>query len=178
MQEVGDLDQVFESARQGLKAGEPAAAFTCPLTMEVFRDPVMTPSGLSYERSALVEHLKKVWFAALCMHNDLQCKELVWTCGLQIESVPVKCSIEAMPCCICVHTFMRSALLSIKLPRLSADCVVYLLTSMLKPAVQVGTFDPITREAMTASQAIPNVALRNATLQYLEEHPWAWAECC
>lgn len=100
-QEVGDLDQVFESARQGLKAGEPAAAFTCPLTMEVFRDPVMTPSGLSYERSALVEHLKKV-----------------------------------------------------------------------------GTFDPITREAMTASQAIPNVALRNATLQYLEEHPWAWAECC
>ncbi|DBA83374.1 TPA: hypothetical protein ACH3X2_006521 [Trebouxia sp. C0005] len=59
-QEGGDLDQVFESARHGLKAGEPAAAFTCPLTMEVFRDPVMTPSGLSYERSALVEHLKKV----------------------------------------------------------------------------------------------------------------------
>ncbi|KAL0024280.1 hypothetical protein WJX79_002681 [Trebouxia sp. C0005] len=100
-QEGGDLDQVFESARHGLKAGEPAAAFTCPLTMEVFRDPVMTPSGLSYERSALVEHLKKV-----------------------------------------------------------------------------GAFDPITREAMTASQVIPNVALRNATLQYLEEHPWAWAECC
>lgn len=49
---------------------------------------------------------------------------------------------------------------------------------MLKPAFQVGAFDPITREAMTASQVIPNVALRNATLQYLEEHPWAWAECC
>lgn len=100
-QEVSDLDQVFESARHSLKAGEPAAAFTCPLTMEVFRDPVMTPSGLSYERSALVEHLRKV-----------------------------------------------------------------------------GAFDPITREALTASQLIPNIALRNATLQYLEEHPWAWSECC
>ncbi len=62
--------------------------------------------------------------------------------------------------------------------QVSADCVVHSHTSMLKPAVQVGTFDPITREAMTASQVIPNVALRNATLQYLEEHPWAWAECC
>ncbi len=50
---------------------------------------------------------------------------------------------------------------------------------MLKEVVlQVGTFDPITREAMTASQMVPNIALRNATLQYLEEHPWAWAECC
>lgn len=30
--------------------------------MEVFRDPVMTPSGLSYERTALIDHLKKVLF--------------------------------------------------------------------------------------------------------------------
>ena len=60
MQESKALEQVFESARHGLQASEPASAFTCPLTMEVFRDPVMTPSGLSYERSALVEHLRKV----------------------------------------------------------------------------------------------------------------------
>lgn len=59
-QEALTLDHVFGAARHNLKAGEPAAAFTCPLTMEVFRDPVMTPSGLSYERSALVEHLRKV----------------------------------------------------------------------------------------------------------------------
>ena len=54
------LGQVFQAATQGLAAGEPASAFTCPLTMEVFRDPVMSPSGLSYERSALLEHLNKV----------------------------------------------------------------------------------------------------------------------
>lgn len=44
--------------------------------------------------------------------------------------------------------------------------------------VQNGAYDPITRQAMTVHQMVPNVALRSATLQYLEEHPWAWAECC
>lgn len=100
-QESAAMDQVFFAAKRGLIEGEPAAAFTCPLTMEVFRDPVMTPSGLSYERSALMEHLRKV-----------------------------------------------------------------------------GEFDPITRKALKANQVMPNIALRNATLQYLQEHPWAWAECC
>ncbi|KAL3160114.1 hypothetical protein ABBQ32_010891 [Trebouxia sp. C0010 RCD-2024] len=95
------LDQVFQAAKQKLTPGEPASAFTCPLTMEVFRDPVMTPSGLSYERSALLEHIRKV-----------------------------------------------------------------------------GAFDPITRQKMTAGQLVTNIALRSATLQYLDEHPWAWAECC
>jgi len=60
MGERAALDQVFQAAKQSLTAGEPASAFTCPLTMEVFRDPVMAPSGLSYERSALLEHLRKV----------------------------------------------------------------------------------------------------------------------
>ncbi|KXZ46538.1 hypothetical protein GPECTOR_42g745 [Gonium pectorale] len=39
---------------------EAPSQFTCPLTMEIFRDPVTTPSGRSYERTALLEHLKKV----------------------------------------------------------------------------------------------------------------------
>ena len=63
-QESAALEQVFVAAKRGLTEGEPAAAFTCPLTMEVFRDPVMTPAGLSYERSALLEHLRKVRPAA------------------------------------------------------------------------------------------------------------------
>jgi STIP1 family protein 1 len=28
--------------------------------MDLFRDPVITPSGVTYERSALLEHLRKV----------------------------------------------------------------------------------------------------------------------
>ncbi|CAK0784570.1 hypothetical protein CVIRNUC_007774 [Coccomyxa viridis] len=52
--------------RMAVRAGapdrelEPDNAFTCRLTMEVFREPVITPSGLSYEQSALQEHLSKV----------------------------------------------------------------------------------------------------------------------
>ena len=60
MLEYEALRQIFQAAKQGLTAGELASAFTCPITMEVFRDPVMTPSGLSYERYALLEHLNKV----------------------------------------------------------------------------------------------------------------------
>eukprot|EP00191_Tetraselmis_sp_GSL018_P012367 CAMPEP_0177620224 /NCGR_PEP_ID=MMETSP0419_2-20121207/26758_1 /TAXON_ID=582737 /ORGANISM="Tetraselmis sp., Strain GSL018" /LENGTH=69 /DNA_ID=CAMNT_0019119701 /DNA_START=437 /DNA_END=646 /DNA_ORIENTATION=- len=68
--------------------------------MDVFRDPVITPSGLSYERSVVTEHLHKV-----------------------------------------------------------------------------GAFDPVTREPVNASQLVTNIDLRSATHQYLDDHPWAWAEC-
>ena len=34
--------------------------FTCPLTMETFRDPAITKYGQSYERAVLLEHLSKV----------------------------------------------------------------------------------------------------------------------
>ncbi|WIA10610.1 hypothetical protein OEZ85_010792 [Tetradesmus obliquus] len=78
---------------------EVPTAFTCPLTMEVFREPVITPSGCSYERSALLEHLAKV-----------------------------------------------------------------------------GKFDPISRQPMSEADITLNVGLRNATQQYLDEHPWAWGE--
>jgi STIP1 family protein 1 len=72
----------------------------CVAHPQVFRDPVITPSGFSYERSALLEHLTRV-----------------------------------------------------------------------------GKFDPISRSPMTESDVTPNVALRNATQHYLDEHPWAWQEC-
>jgi len=34
--------------------------FCCKITMEVMLDPVVTPDGITYERSALLEHLRKV----------------------------------------------------------------------------------------------------------------------
>ena len=45
-------------------AGEFSNAFACRLTLEPFREPATTPSGLSYERSALLNHLKSVSTAA------------------------------------------------------------------------------------------------------------------
>jgi STIP1 family protein 1 len=47
----------------------------------------------------------------------------------------------------------------------------------LLPPRQVGKFDPVTRHPMTESDVLPNAALRVATMQYLDEHPWAWGEC-
>jgi STIP1 family protein 1 len=93
-------DALFARASQMDQVGEVPSAFTCPLTMEVFREPVITPSGNSYERSALMEHLSKV-----------------------------------------------------------------------------GKWDPISRVPMSESDVRPNIALRNSTEHYLNEHPWAWGEC-
>jgi|TARA_B100001142_G_C13922127_1_gene495828 STIP1 family protein 1 len=39
---------------------DPPDCFCCKLTFEVFRDPVVAPSGHSYERIAITTHLEKV----------------------------------------------------------------------------------------------------------------------
>ncbi|EFJ41795.1 hypothetical protein VOLCADRAFT_67840 [Volvox carteri f. nagariensis] len=57
---VGEWAALFKAASWQDVAVEAPSQFTCPLTMEIFRDPVVVPSGRSYERSALLEHLKKV----------------------------------------------------------------------------------------------------------------------
>lgn len=54
------LERVFSRAAAADARGEVPGAFTCPLTMEVFRDPVTTPCGQTYERAALLEHLERV----------------------------------------------------------------------------------------------------------------------
>ena len=58
--EASLLSRVFTEVGQEDVAGSVAGPFTCQLTMEPFREPVITPSGLSYERSALMDHLNKV----------------------------------------------------------------------------------------------------------------------
>lgn len=78
---------------------EVPSVFTCPLTMETYRDPAITKYGQSYERGVLIEHLKK------------------------------------------------------------------------------NQWDPVTRQPLTEQDIVPNIALRQAVYQYLDEHPWAWREC-
>eukprot|EP00803_Ostreobium_quekettii_P002970 evm.model.scf_1194EXC.4 EVM.evm.TU.scf_1194EXC.4 scf_1194EXC:20073-25132(-) len=92
-------DRLFEMAARQDMPRELPNAFTCRLTMDIFREPVCAPSGLSYERTALFEHLQKV-----------------------------------------------------------------------------GRFDPVTRTPCTPRKVIHNLALKDATQQYLEEHPWGWKE--
>lgn len=57
---VANLQQVFREARKDDIPGEIPDWCICKLTMEPFRDPVMTPAGFSYERAALFEHFRKL----------------------------------------------------------------------------------------------------------------------
>lgn len=34
----------------------------CNISLDIFRDPVITPSGVTYERSVILDHLEKVMF--------------------------------------------------------------------------------------------------------------------
>lgn len=99
-EERAGLERLFDLAARQDVPQEPSSIFTCNLTMEVYREPVIVPSGLSYERSALNEHLSKV-----------------------------------------------------------------------------GRFDPVSRDHLSQEDIRPNLALRAATQEYLDEHPWAWKEC-
>lgn len=54
------LDEVFSKASIADIPGEVPDYLCCKIALEIFRDPVITPSGVTYERAVLVEHLNKV----------------------------------------------------------------------------------------------------------------------
>ncbi|ESQ49296.1 hypothetical protein EUTSA_v10021313mg [Eutrema salsugineum] len=54
------LDRVFEKAAEDDKPAEVPDYLCCNITLEIFRDPVISPSGVTYERAAILEHIKKV----------------------------------------------------------------------------------------------------------------------
>ena len=45
-------------------------------------------------------------------------------------------------------------------------------------ALQVGHWDPITKEPFKLNQVVKNLSLRAAAQLYLEEHPWTYGEFC
>eukprot|EP00884_Botryococcus_braunii_P004068 jgi/Botrbrau1/13662/Bobra.0292s0011.1 len=59
-QRLAALDRVFDAAANQDKPREAAPEYTCSLTMEPYREPVITPAGISYEGSSLEEHFEKV----------------------------------------------------------------------------------------------------------------------
>lgn len=54
------LSQVFKRAAEDDTPTEIPDYLCCKITLEIFRDPVITPSGVSYERAVILEHLQKV----------------------------------------------------------------------------------------------------------------------
>ncbi|KAL6499997.1 hypothetical protein OROGR_027907 [Orobanche gracilis] len=54
------LDRIFNKAAKDDTPTEVPDYLCCKITLDIFRDPVITPSGVTYERSVIIEHLQKV----------------------------------------------------------------------------------------------------------------------
>ncbi|KAJ6687110.1 hypothetical protein OIU85_019994 [Salix viminalis] len=54
------LGEVFRKAAEDDTPSEVPDYLCCKITLDIFRDPVITPSGVSYERAVLLNHLEKV----------------------------------------------------------------------------------------------------------------------
>ncbi|KAL6576777.1 hypothetical protein OROMI_011053 [Orobanche minor] len=54
------LDRIFNKAAEGDTPTEVPDYLCCKVTLDIFRDPVITPSGVTYERAVIIEHLQKV----------------------------------------------------------------------------------------------------------------------
>ncbi|KAJ3683188.1 hypothetical protein LUZ60_013415 [Juncus effusus] len=59
-QQLEKLNDVFHKASEADTPTDVPDFLCCKITFDIFTDPVITPSGITYERSALLEHLKKV----------------------------------------------------------------------------------------------------------------------
>ncbi|EOX93794.1 hypothetical protein QUC31_004289 [Theobroma cacao] len=54
------LGQVFREAGEADLPSEVPDYLCCKITLDIFRDPVITPSGVTYERAVILDHLQKV----------------------------------------------------------------------------------------------------------------------
>ncbi|KAH6814421.1 carboxyl terminus of HSC70-interacting protein [Perilla frutescens var. frutescens] len=54
------LNRVFNKAAEDDTPTEVPDYMCCKITLDIFRDPVITPSGVTYERAVILDHLQKV----------------------------------------------------------------------------------------------------------------------
>ncbi|XP_021907267.1 E3 ubiquitin-protein ligase CHIP [Carica papaya] len=60
LKQLRDLGQVFLKAAEDDMPTEVPDYLCCKITLDIFRDPVIVPSGVTYERAVIVDHLRKV----------------------------------------------------------------------------------------------------------------------
>lgn len=60
LSELEALGRLFEKAAENDTPTEVPDYLCCKITLDIFRDPVITPSGLTYERAVILDHLQKV----------------------------------------------------------------------------------------------------------------------
>nr|ADE76424.1 unknown [Picea sitchensis] len=54
------LSDVFNKSAEADIPNEVPEYLCCKITLDIFRDPVITPSGVTYERAVILEHIRKV----------------------------------------------------------------------------------------------------------------------
>ncbi|KAJ7961625.1 E3 ubiquitin-protein ligase CHIP [Quillaja saponaria] len=60
LKQLEALGRVFIKAAEDDTPTEVPDYLCCKITLDIFRDPVITPSGLTYERAVILDHLQKV----------------------------------------------------------------------------------------------------------------------
>ncbi|XP_060180875.1 E3 ubiquitin-protein ligase CHIP [Lycium barbarum] len=60
LKQLDALGMVFRKAAEDDTPSEVPDYLCCKITLDIFRDPVITPSGVTYERAVIVDHLQKV----------------------------------------------------------------------------------------------------------------------
>lgn len=53
-----NLDNLLQRSDERFRVREVPDYFVCPISLSIFSDPVITPSGRSYERASILQHLK------------------------------------------------------------------------------------------------------------------------
>ncbi|XP_047972598.1 E3 ubiquitin-protein ligase CHIP-like [Salvia hispanica] len=60
LDQIKALNLVFEKATENDTPTEVPDYLCCKITLDILRDPVITPSGVTYERGVILDHLQKV----------------------------------------------------------------------------------------------------------------------
>ncbi|XP_042492019.1 E3 ubiquitin-protein ligase CHIP isoform X2 [Macadamia integrifolia] len=59
MEQLKSLEELFRKAAEADTPTEVPDYLCCKITLDIFRDPVITPSGVTYERAVIIDHLQK-----------------------------------------------------------------------------------------------------------------------
>ncbi|KAK4492175.1 hypothetical protein RD792_018042 [Penstemon davidsonii] len=60
LEQLEALRRIFNKAAEDDIPTEVPDHLCCKITLDIFRDPVITPSGITYERAVILNHLQKV----------------------------------------------------------------------------------------------------------------------
>ncbi|XP_048139174.1 E3 ubiquitin-protein ligase CHIP isoform X3 [Rhodamnia argentea] len=88
LEQVNAVGQVFQKAAEADTPAEVPDYLCCKITLDIYRDPVITPSGITYERAVLLEHLNKVGKFDPITHERLDPSQLV-------PNLAIKAAVQA-----------------------------------------------------------------------------------